>query len=112
MTSERNVIRKTFGVDDKTLVAFDLLLGILLPNRLQRYQLDWGCGFASPGFRRLSEYAAMRFAADMTGIATSPSLVGYTAADLGIDNYGSALIFLTEFAASYLKARNQFSTDA
>jgi hypothetical protein len=108
LTSERNVIRKTLGVDDETAVAFDLLLGILLPNRLQRYQRDWGCGFASPGVHGLPEYAAMRFAADMAGIATPPSLEGYTAADLGIEKYGSALIFLTEFAASYVKARNEF----
>jgi hypothetical protein len=108
LTAEREEIRKTIGVDDEMSVAFDLLLGILLPNRLHLYQHDWGCGFASPGVHGLAEYAAMRFAADMTGIATPPSLKGYTASELGIEKYGSALIFLTEFAASYLKARDEF----
>jgi hypothetical protein len=108
LTAERDLVCKTLRVVEDTTVTFDLLLGIVFPNRLHLYQHDWGCGFASSGVHGLPEYAAMRFAADMTGIATPPGLEGYTAHDLGIENYGSVLIFLTEFGASYLKARNEF----
>jgi hypothetical protein len=108
LRSEREHVCRALTTDKDTMVAFDLLLGIIFPNRLRRYQRDWGCGFASPGVHGLPEYAAMRFAADMTGIETPSSLEGYTAHDLGIEKYGSALIVLTEFAASYMKARNEF----
>ena len=46
----------------------------------------------------------MRLAADITGITTPASLVGKTAADLGIEKYGSASITLTQFVRSYLDA--------
>jgi hypothetical protein len=60
---------------------------IILPNRLANYQKDWVAGM----FRLLqghrdtcvSDYAAMRLAADLTG--------------------GSASIVLTEFGNSYMK---------
>lgn len=110
LAAERDLVCKTLRADEDTIVTFDHLLGLVFPNRLHVYQKDWGCGLVSPGVHGLPEYAAMRFAADMRGIPTPQSLKGFTAHDLGIENYGSALILLSEFGASYLTARNEFKS--
>lgn len=91
-----------------TYASTDTILGMILPNRLTTYQKDWSSGLCRvrEGHRDINflHYAAMRLAADLTGITTPPSLVGQSIADLGIERYGSASIALTQFVGSYLDA--------
>ena len=83
-----------------------MILGIILPNRLSKYQEDWKYPILrlAEGQRDLDMtcYVAMRLAADLTGIVTPESLVGHVAADLGIEKYGMAYLALTSFATSYM----------
>jgi len=87
---------KRFDCFPDTYVSPDMILGFILPHRLTTYQKDWSAGLfrVLEGHRDISfsDYAAMRLAADLTGIATPSSLVGHTAADFGIEKYGSASI--------------------
>jgi len=99
---ERQEVCKDFGVTEDTLVTMAMIMGIIFPNRLRRYQRDWVAGFSSNSIHAPAEYAAMRLAADLTGIETPESLVGHNATDLGIMSYGSALTPLLEFASAYL----------
>ena len=108
LDSELWPICKKFDCFPDTYVSPDMILGIILPHRLATYQKDWSSGlFRMLGGHRdinFSDYAAMRLAADLTGITTPPSLVGHTAADFGIEKYGSASIALTQFATAYHSA--------
>ena len=106
--SELWSVCKAFNTEPDVEMSSDTILGVIFPNRLTNYQKDWGSGilrcFSGHKDINISDYAAMRLAADLTGIVTPPSLVGHIAADLGIEKYGSASIVLTEFASSYLDA--------
>src|SRR5437773_11430150 len=59
LATERDLVCNTLHVDENTNVKFDLLLGIIFPNRLHIYQRDWTCGFG--GVLSPARYAAMRF---------------------------------------------------
>lgn len=108
LDSELWPVCKRFDCFPDTYVSTDTILGIILPNRLTTYQKDWSSGLfrVLEGHRDIyfSDYAAMRLAADLTGITTPPSLVGQTAVGLRIEKYGSASIALTQFVGSYLDA--------
>ena len=99
---------KRFECCPDTHFSPDTILGIILPHRLATYQKDWKSGLfrVVEGHRDIyfPDYAAMRLAADLTGITTPPSLVGHIAADFGIEKYGSASIVLTQFCESYMNA--------
>lgn len=106
--SERQKVCQAFGEDENTLVTMDMVLGIIFPNRLGKYQVDWAAGFAasrvqSPtGYSHSPQvYAAMRLAADLAGIATPQSLAGHTAMGLGIMAFGTAEIVLQLFVEAY-----------
>ncbi len=99
-----------------TMVTPAMILGIILPNRLSNYQKDWISGFAplvakamsgrhdfSYSEIHFSDYAAMRFAADLTGIVTPSSLVGHKALHLGIEAYPRANMVLAGFISAYSK---------
>jgi hypothetical protein len=89
----------------------DMVLGIILPKRLSNYQKDWGSALFDLQRVTVAEYAAMRLAADLTGVPTPASLVGQSVATLGIgDSYGPAFRALTEFATGYLQAENEETT--
>jgi len=106
LQSELSAVCEAFDFDPDVHTTPDTILGIILPNRLSNYQKDWSSALfhLAEGRRdiNLSDYAAMRLAADLTGIVTPPSLVGHIAADFGIEKYGSASIVLTEFTTSYM----------
>ncbi len=108
LDSELWPVCKRFDCFPDTFVSPDMILGIILPHRLATYQKDWSSGLfrVLEGHRdiNISDYAAMRLAADLTGIITPPSLVGHTAADFDIEKYGSASIVLTRFVTSYQSA--------
>lgn len=80
----------------------DMILGVIFPERLARYQVDWADGFTSRSGCGPAVYAAMRLTADLTGVVTPNSLVGHTADELGLMSFGSALVVLTDFVASYI----------
>jgi hypothetical protein len=104
LMTERREVCDTFDIKEDTYVTMDLILGIIFPRRSHRYQMDWATGFPpSKGFDGIAEYAAMRLAADLMGVETTGSLAGTTAAELGIVQYGGALVALTDFASSYMK---------
>ena len=108
LDSELWAVCKAFDCLPDVHMSPDAILGIILPKRLSNYQKDWSSALfrLAQGHRDInfSDYAAMRLAADLTGIATPPSLVGHTAADFRIEKYGSASIVLTQFATACMNA--------
>lgn len=110
LPAELSAVCKAFGtdVDTKAEASPDMILGIILPKRLETYQKDWSAALfrLAGGLRDInfSDYAAIRLAADLTDIVTPTSLVGHTAADFQVEKYGSASIVLGEFSNSYLTA--------
>jgi hypothetical protein len=100
---ERRKVCEAVNCSEDTIVPMDTVLSVIFPDRLCLYQTDWAAGFLSSRALGLSEYAAMRLAADLTGVATPQNLVGRTANDLGIMPFGTASFVLTEFVAAYLQ---------
>lgn len=116
LASERRQVSEYFsrragiGMDENISTTMDDILGIILPNRLRRYKKDWATGYAwilnhgvPEGDPKDIAYAAMRLAADLTGVATPDSLAGHSARELGIMPYVSALYPLRLFTTAYLQ---------
>ena len=103
LIGERREVYSAIGVESDALVDLSLIFGIIFPNRSHLYQVDWANGLAPSNPCAPAEYAAMRFAADLTGITTPQSLVGRTAAELKINAFGSAHAGLTEMAFQYME---------
>ena len=103
LRSERSMFCNAHPATEDTKVRMSMLLGIIFSNRSKNYQRDWAAGWISNGVHAPAEYAAMRLAADLTGIETPDSLQGFTAEQLAIESYGSALDPLISFAAEYTK---------
>ena len=106
LAMERKRVCEELDTDEDSLVTIDTLIRCVFSQRLSVYQRDWGCGFAKPRNLGLSEYAVMRLAAELAGVATPDSLLDQTARELGIEGLAAPLLFLGEFASDYLKARN------
>jgi len=103
--AERSKVCDMYNVDDDINMGMDTILGIIFPGRLHQYQSDLAASIASASVHAPFEYAAMRLAADLTGVPTPKSLVGQSAEELGILAYGDAIIPLIEFGNAYTQNR-------
>jgi hypothetical protein len=101
LQSERDAFCDAYNLIDEELATFGTLLPFVFPKRLRRYQWDWFYGFRSDNVHAPMEYAAMRLAADLTGIETPECIDGMTAMELGVKEYASALMPISEFISRY-----------
>lgn len=103
--AERRKVTEMYNVEDDINMGMDTILGIIFPGRLHQYQSDLAAGMTSSGPHAPFEYAAMRLAADLTGVPAPKSLAGQSAEELGIMACGTAIIPLIEFGSAYIQNR-------